>query len=140
MKISHHPDNLILIDLIEIPLGTFYFYDRIIIAELRRGVHLTFEEAQPIVAKALELYENKGFGYISNRLHPYSVVPTDYFKLSKLDSIKAFAVVSYSILNRENAELEKLFFDKAFSIFSDLNEAVAWMKDIICVTKPMKKN
>ena len=46
-------------------------------------------------------------------------------------NLKGFAVVTKTLLAKKNAEIEKLFLNKPFEIFSDIDEALSWAKSVI---------
>jgi hypothetical protein len=87
-----------------------------------------WEMAQEIIAIAESYYGvGQKIAYISNRVHPYSLVPQDWLKFFKAKNfISAFAVVSYSQQERSNILLERLFFKSKIKKFFDLEEAVKW--------------
>ena len=54
-----------------------------------------------------------------------------FSKFFKIENLKGFAVVSNVYKAKSNAEVEKMFFNKPFCIFSELNEAVAWANELV---------
>ena len=84
-----------------------------------------------ILMKSVNInFENRSFGYISNRIHSYSVDPTIYLDTSKkFEKLKAIAVVSKRKMHRSNFQLEKQFFKSPLMLFEELNEAKTWMAE-----------
>ncbi len=111
---------------------TAYFFENFLIVEMDEGINLTFESASKLVHDAILYYHGRPFIYISNRVHSYSVTPTDYFKLEEhVPNLIGFAVVSYSRLNKANANIENLFFNRPFEVFNELQEAMNWAESTI---------
>lgn len=128
MLVSESNLNYELQDIYILDNGTFYFFDNFIISEIKEGVLFDWEMAQEIITIAESYYGvDQKVAYISNRVHPYSLVPQDWLKFFKArNSISAFAVVSYSQQERSNILLERLFFKSKIKKFFDLEEAVKW--------------
>ena len=49
----------------------------------------------------------------------------------KIENLKGFAVVSSNYKAKLNAKIEQLFFKKPFQIFSEMEEAVAWVDELL---------
>ncbi|UBZ15923.1 hypothetical protein LDL77_09445 [Flagellimonas marinaquae] len=68
----------------EYEFGTFYFFDGLVISEMNEGETFNWDIAETIIKVAYEvLGKDKPIAYISNRIHNYSVVPTDWLKFYK---------------------------------------------------------
>ncbi|WP_109298830.1 hypothetical protein [Aquimarina sp. AU474] len=113
--------------------GTVHFYENFIIVEVKEGVILNFEKAAQMFMLGKEYYGKKTpFVYISNRIHSYSFEPTSHFKSSELfPNLKGVAVVTYSPINSNVAELEQSFLKKPSAIFHSLEEAIIWAEQLI---------
>jgi len=118
----------------EFNFGTLKIYDTYVISELNNGIEVTSQIAYKIIDEANKQFNGKQWGYISNRLHPYTVNPVIYAELLKLrDTIVAYAVVSY----RKETELvvlaEQVFIgsDDAFQVFDNLVHAIAWTDSVV---------
>ncbi|AUC76316.1 hypothetical protein CW732_11825 [Olleya sp. Bg11-27] len=70
------------------------------------------------------------FVYITNRIHSYSVDPIIYKDVSQIKTLQGFAVVSQT-QSGKNAEIERLFLNKPFEIFTDIEDAKTWASKII---------
>jgi len=85
-----------------------------------------------VLVKITETYfSDKHFVYITHRLNSYSVNPQIYFETSKIENLKGFAVVSSNYKAKVNAKVEQMFFKKPFKIFTELEDAVAWVDEIL---------
>ncbi len=106
------------------------FYDNYIISILNEGVNLTVEMSNKMSKIALDYYQGKPFVYITNRVHNYTVDSEVYTEISKMKTLAGFVVVSDKKLSIKNALLEKIFLDKPFQIFNNLDDAILWAKTI----------
>ena len=111
--------------------------DNIIIAEINEGVVLNQDMSDEIIYFSSVVFKNNPFVYITNRINSYAVDPTIYKGVSQVETLKGFAVVS-TTLSARNAEIERLFLNKPFEIFSDLEEAKLWAIQILNKTIELK--
>ncbi|MGB1210512.1 MAG: hypothetical protein ACPG41_03760 [Lacinutrix venerupis] len=123
--------------IINIDIGYVSIFDNYIIMEIDQGVIVTKEHNQLLVDIVDKFYKDKGVVYISNRKNSYSVNPSVYYETNKIKNIIGLAVVSENGMAVSNAEIEKLFFNKPFEIFSNLEDAKKWANELY---KKMKKN
>ncbi|RLJ60933.1 hypothetical protein CLV86_2783 [Lacinutrix venerupis] len=123
--------------IINIDIGYVSIFDNYIIMEIDQGVIVTKEHNQLLVDIVDKFYKDKGVVYISNRKNSYSVNPSVYYETNKIKNIIGLAVVSENGMAVSNAEIEKLFFNKPFEIFSNLEDAKNWANELY---KKMKKN
>ncbi len=116
------------------PCATYYLFDTFIVAEIDEGIVYTWDDhAKPIVAELSELYDQKGEGLvlISNRVHSYSVKPSDWIKFFKSDyKLKGYGIVSYTRKGLIASLVEKLFMRNTFQSFTNLEEAIAWARSL----------
>ncbi len=114
--------------------ATYFLFDTYIVAEIDEGIVYTWDDhAEPIVAELSELYDQKGEGLvlISNRVHSYSVKPSDWIKFFRSDyKLKGYGIVSYSRKGLIASLVEKLFMRNSFRNFDNLAEAIAWAKSL----------
>ena len=98
----------------ELETGTFYFFEKFIIAEINEGENVNWSKCQEIITLAIDYYPpNSKVNYISNRIHDYSVSPVDWLKfLKNVDRIKNYYIVCSSKSSFTNLIFEKLFFKK----------------------------
>ena len=111
--------------------------DNIIIAEINEGVVLNQDMSDDIIYFSSVVFKNNPFVYITNRINSYAVDPTIYKGVSQVETLKGFAVVS-TTLSARNAEIERLFLNKPFEIFSDLEDAKRWAIQILNKTIELK--
>ncbi len=104
-------------------------YSDFIIAVMFEGITLTAEKNDILLGIATKYFKNSNFGYITNRIHSYSVDPSIYFETSKIENLVAFAVVSSKQINVTNTQLEKIFYKKPFRHFIELEDAISWVKE-----------
>ncbi|GAA4110405.1 hypothetical protein GCM10022393_07440 [Aquimarina addita] len=114
-------------------MGSFFFYKNFIIAEMKEGVALNYENSKMQYELGKKYYGNKTpFVYISHRLNSYSITPTDHYKSVKtFPNLVGLAIVSYSSITIKVAELEKAFLDIPVNISDNLDDALYWAEDLI---------
>lgn len=114
------------------------FFDKYVISEINEDVRLTVEKSNLMAKIATDYYENKPFVYITNRIHDYSVDPEVYKEISKMESLAGFVVVSNTKGSIKHALFEKIFLDKPFQIFNNLDDAILWAENIFLINKTEK--
>lgn len=112
----------------EFQFGVFYFFDGLVISEINEGETFGWPMAKKVINTAYEvLGREKPIAYVSNRIHNYSVVPTDWLKFYKhRHQLEFYSVVSYNQGGLASLVLEKMFFKKNIRQFSDLESAIKW--------------
>jgi len=110
---------------------TIKIYDDYVVATMNKGIHLTPDKNKILEDIANEYFYDKAFVYITHRKYSYSVDPSIYLKTSDIINLAGFAVVAQVPLAKGNAQVEKLFLDKPFEIFSSLDEAKTWVQSIL---------
>ncbi|PTM08560.1 MAG: hypothetical protein DA407_07730 [Bacteroidetes bacterium] len=98
-------------------------YSNFVIVCMNEGIHLTPDKNKILVDVANDYFKNKAFVYITHRKYSYSVDPSIYLKTSKIKNLAGFAVVAEVLLSKGNAEIEKLFLNKPFEIFTSIEYA-----------------
>lgn len=74
-------------------------------------------------------FQDKPFGYISNRINDYTVDPTSYFKTQEDPWLAAVAIMCYSENGFKNAEFEGSFYNKRpHKPFYSMEECKIWLK------------
>ncbi len=109
----------------KLSFGTLLVSNNILISEINEGVTLNKELSDAIIHFAKVTFQNRPFIYLTNRINSYAVDPIIYRDVSQIKTLRGFAVVSQT-LSAKNAEIERLFLNKPFEIFSDLDKAKAW--------------
>ncbi|WP_347926234.1 hypothetical protein [Pontimicrobium sp. SW4] len=110
---------------------TIDVYNDYVISRINEGFHLTPDKNKILEDIANDYFIDKPFVYITHRKHSYSVDPSIYLQTSKVKNLIGFAVVAEAPLSKGNAEIEKLFLNKPFEIFSDLDDAIKWAKSLV---------
>ncbi|WP_299365601.1 hypothetical protein [Winogradskyella sp.] len=105
-------------------------YDNYLVAVMKEGMNITPEYNDILVEITNTYYSKQAFVYIAHRIHSYSVDPKIYFETSKIDNLKGFAVVSNNYKAKVNAQIEQMFYSKPFEIFTNLDEAISWAKEL----------
>ena len=113
------------------PFCTIEVYDNYVISCINEGFHLTPDKNKVLEDISSEYFSDKPFVYISYRKNSYSVDPSIYLQTSKINNLYGMAVVAKVPLAKGNAQIEKLFLNKPFEIFSSLDEAKSWVKIIL---------
>ena len=112
----------------ECDFGVFYFFDGLVISEIKDGVVFNWSMAKKIINIAYEIIgKDTPIAYISNRINNYSVVPTDWIKFYKnRHQLEFYSVVAYNKGGLSSLVLEKMFFKDSIRQFSDLETAIKW--------------
>ena len=101
-------------------------YDNYVVTVMKEGVNITPDYNAIMVELADTYFSDKPFVYITHRVNSYSVDPKIYYETAKIKNLRGFAVVSSNYQAKINAQIEQMFYNKPFEIFSDLDEALKW--------------
>lgn len=117
----------------DLAVGTFYFYENYIVAEVKEGIAFTLENAAEMLELAKTYYGNiTPFAYISNRINSYSFNPTAHFKtVAMFPNFQGYATVTYDDVNHDIAHLEQSFMNRPTQNFRSLEDAIAWVEELI---------
>lgn len=114
--------------------GDFYLFDTFVVGEIHEDEIFSWtNHGQQIAEELSNLYDNNGkdIVYISNRVHDYSVVPTDWKKFYKFSyNLKAYGIISYTKTGFFNAMLERMFVNTKLRWFNSLEDAIGWVGQI----------
>ncbi len=112
----------------ECEFGVFYFFDGLVISEVKEGVVFNWSMAQKIISVAYEVIgKDVPIAYISNRINTYSVVPADWLKFYIYrHQLEFYSVVSQNKSGFASLILEKMFFRNGIQQFSKLEDAIEW--------------
>ncbi|PHR12694.1 MAG: hypothetical protein COA40_07320 [Aequorivita sp.] len=118
------------IKLIELEFVKIEFYEHYMISTFIEGMTLNNEDVGKIQELSAQFYQNKPFGYISNRINDYSrnLSPNSYN--IQLPNLFAFAIVYKSETSRKVANFEKFFIKAPFKTFQSLSQAKQWMGEM----------
>jgi len=110
----------------KLQLGTFYFFEKFIVAEINEGENVNWNNCQDLIKLATDHYPpNIKINYISNRINNYSVSPVDWLKfINNINRIDNYYVVCQSKSSFLNFQFEKLFFTKNIFQTNSLKSAM----------------
>ena len=111
--------------------GKVKIQNDIVIAEMKEGITFDINYNAEFLKFCKDHFKEKTYGYISNRVHSYSVNPTVYIDTAKNSNIRAIAIVTSDPINKGNAEIERQFFEYPFEVFTTLEQAVKWMNQVL---------
>ena len=106
-------------------------YKNYIVVVMKEGVNITPEHNSVLIEVTETYFSDRPFVYITHRINSYSVDPKIYLETSKIENLKGFAVVSSNYKAKVNAQIEQMFFNKPFEIFTTLEEAFSWADDLV---------
>lgn len=109
--------------------GTFFFFDHLVVSEINEGVVFNWEMAKKVINAAFDILGNQfPIAYISNRIHSYSLVPTDWLKFYKeyKNHLTSYSIVVYRYSTITNIFLEKMFSDIKIQKFNTIDNAINW--------------
>ncbi|MFC0604406.1 hypothetical protein [Winogradskyella pulchriflava] len=113
-------------------IGDLYFFKDFFIAELNEGINITFENFYEASILIKKYYEDRPFGFISNRKNSYSIDVNDANLYQEaFPNLKAYAIVVYSSLSERIYEIENHFFKFNRKAFKTLDEAIDWVEGIL---------
>ena len=126
----------------EYDFGIFYYFDGLVISEIKEGVVFNWTMAKKAIDAAYEVMgRDRPIAYISNRIHNYSVVPTDWIKFyTHRNRLELYSVVAYNKSGLASIILEKMFFRNNIRQFSDLESAVNWSMAKLEIKSQQLKN
>lgn len=112
-------------------IGDFYFFENFVLIEYAENAHISLLVLKTIMRVSKIFFPNsKPFGLIINKIHSFSTVPSDAFKLeNELPNLVATAVVTWDSALSINFELENHFFKKINRrLFPDIKTAETWIQ------------
>lgn len=114
------------------PFGNVFVFKGFVISEINEGETINWDSQAKLIADDVSTFldtDGADIIYISNRINSYSVVALDWLKFFKHSyTLKAYCIVSQNKIGILNAIVERLFFTKKIKHFSNLYEAVNFVK------------
>ncbi len=113
----------------DLEMGKVIFYENYLVIEVAEGICFGYEKAKELSILTNLHFENRPFGYISNRINSYSIEPTDYMRIKDVfPNLKAFAAVVYNRVQQTSVNIENMFLQNGITTFQDLETAQTWIK------------
>jgi hypothetical protein len=118
---------------LKVKLGDIYLFDDFFVGEFDEGVDINFRNFSDISEIVKTYFENRPFGFISNRVNSYSLNLNDAELFNEsFPNLKAYAVVAYNSMTEKVFEIENYFFKFNRQEFKDIDEAISWIKNLSC--------
>lgn len=117
--------------IVSFEFGSIELYDDFVITVMNQGITVKPEYNEELVLIANSHFNGRPFAYITHRKNSYSVDPSIYYETSKIKNLAAFAVVSKNPIASKNVAVEQMFLQKPFQLFTEMEEAIAWVSEII---------
>ncbi|AWH72782.1 hypothetical protein DCS32_00950 [Dokdonia sp. Dokd-P16] len=110
-------------------IGSVTMFKNYLVTEFKEGVLLDAKNYQYLASLIKDHFEHLDtFGYISNRLNAYAVVPTALMNTEPFNIPKAkVAIVSYNETSKRSSIFESKFYPFKPTIFDSLPEALDWV-------------
>ncbi|MCG2459752.1 STAS/SEC14 domain-containing protein [Flavobacteriaceae bacterium F89] len=115
--------------------GTVQVFDDYMVSVFDEGSTLTLERVYQLIGISEIHFRDKNFGLISLRKNSYAIDPTIYDYLKELKNLKALAVVSIKEIDMHNFKIEKMFYKKPMKFFIEFDNARAWVKKRVKITR-----
>ncbi len=108
--------------------GSFVLADRYLVSEFNEGVDVGDAIIDRLIAVATDCYHGRSFGYISNRIHSYSVNPLETKRFLATLPVAAVALVTpvTSVV-----KLEMGFYRCPTQAFTQLEDAIGWVMRVV---------
>ncbi len=120
--------------LINVELGRLYLFDNYVVAEFKEGVDINFDNFSDVTEIIKKQFNDKPFGFISNRLNSYSINLKDATKFNAyFPNLKAYAIVAYNSITQRVFELENHFFTFNREAFKNLEHAAEWVEKTLFI-------
>ncbi|WP_420603407.1 hypothetical protein [Flagellimonas sp.] len=112
----------------ECEFGIFYFFDGLVISEIKEGIVVNWAMAEKIISVAYEILgRDEPIAYISNRINNYSIVAADWLKFYiHRHELELYSVVGYNQSGFASLIMEKMFFRNNIQQFTNLEDAIDW--------------
>ncbi|WP_452229475.1 MULTISPECIES: hypothetical protein [unclassified Lacinutrix] len=113
--------------------GDVFIFDGFVVSEIEEGIIFSWEAHAERVTKDISSFlgtDGSDLIYISNRVHSYSVMATDWIQFFKNRyNLQGYYVVGHEKSSLINTMFENLFFKSKIRKFTNIESAVALAKD-----------
>lgn len=116
---------------VKLSFCTLDIRNRIVIATINEGIHLNYELSEEIILAVFNLIGDKPTVYITNRINSYSVDPTLYTEVSKVNNIIGFGIITTTEVISDVVQVEKLFYKNNFRLFNNTEDAISWASNLL---------
>ena len=110
------------------PFGDVFIFNNSVVSEIKPGVVFTWDNHAKLITEDVFNFlgtDGSDLIYISNRIHSYSVMATDWLKFYKNNyALKGYYVVGYQKHSIVNTVFENLFFNSKIRKFESVEEAI----------------
>lgn len=118
--------------IIHYDFGEFMIYENYIIGIINEGVVFGKYQYELLLGAFRAHFKGRPFGYISYRIHTYTINPMVYVNPSYCDDFFAIAIVSNdSILVERSYKIERFFYKGHFRYLDNLNDAHNWISPLL---------
>ncbi|MEZ4857736.1 MAG: hypothetical protein R2781_02900 [Flavobacteriaceae bacterium] len=111
--------------------GVLEVHDCYLKAVINEGISIESDTATKIIEVSKKFFKKEKFGYITHRIHSYSVNPIVYKEVSEIPNLVGFAMVSENKETLKNSDFEKYFIKKPTKAFQKLEDAIDWIKNLV---------
>lgn len=116
---------------LELEFTKLTFHKDYVISEVKDDVIIDEHRLEELQDICTTHYKNRTFAYIAVRKYSYNVNPMIYLKLKDSRFLKGIAVVSDKSHRLITASFEKQFSPVPFDLFHTLEEAEAWVQELM---------
>ena len=110
-------------------MGKVVFFENYLIIEVAEGISFDYEKAKKLSELTNLHFQDRSFGYISNRVNSYSLEPIDYTRIKEVfPNLSVFAVVTYNKSQETSVKIENMFYQEGIVSFDNLKKAIKWVE------------
>ena len=117
--------------LYKLKLGEVHIHDFYVKSIIAEGVIIDKKNSDTIIDLAVKHFPKDPFGYITHRIHSYSVDPAVYKNVADIKNLVGFAIVTGNTKRLVNSDFERFFIKKPSKTFKELEDAIIWVKELI---------
>ncbi|WNH09662.1 hypothetical protein [Thalassobellus suaedae] len=114
------------------PFGNISIFDGFVVSEINRGVVFNWDNHGKLITEDISCFlgtNGNDIVYVSNRIHSYSLVASDWLKFFKHSYLlKSYLVVSNDKIKILNSMVESLFFNDKIKRFNSLYAAINFVR------------
>lgn len=126
--------------IINCDFGEFLIYGNYVMGIINEGVVFDKKKYEILLEIFRGHFKDRPFGYISNRIHSYTIDPMMYKNVSNLDDLFAIAVVSNNSISVERSyKIEQFFYKGHFMHYDNLNDAHKWLSPLLRIREMENK-